>query len=170
MPGGAIWYGDFSPETETKVRHCRHVCTVHAPCKLNDRAVTTALLHFHVLRIALILLLSARNGVAVVYAHTIEKFFLKVRFDRSYVTALGAGGGLIHKYVRCSGEYYLLFRDVRPPVYAHVLYANVNGNIRLTAMGVSMDYMVAGVYAEELKLRLVFEGTDCTSQQRVKHG
>jgi hypothetical protein len=38
-------------------------------------------------------------------------------------------------------------------VYAHVLYANVNGNIRLTAMGVSMDYMVeetvrAGVYAE----------------------
>jgi hypothetical protein len=140
---------------------------------LNDRAVTTALLHFHVLRIALILLLSARNGVAVVYAHTIEKFFLKFRFDRSYVTALGAGGGLIHKYMHCSGEYSLLFRDVRPPVYADVLYANVN--IRLTAMGVSMVYMVeetvrAGVYAEDLKLRLVFEGTDCTSQQKVKHG
>jgi hypothetical protein len=69
--------------------------------------VTTAFLRAE-LHIALILLLSARNGETVIHVHTIDQYFLKFRFDRSYVTALGAGGGLIHKYVHCSGEYCLL--------------------------------------------------------------
>ena len=31
-PCDAAWYGGFSKDTEEKVRHCYHVCTLHVPC------------------------------------------------------------------------------------------------------------------------------------------
>jgi len=134
------------------------------------------------LHIALLFLPSARNCETPVRAHYDQQYFLKFKYASTTILR----GITYYKYLHCSNEYALLFRDAGGPVTADIYFEHLDEN-NFVGHGTKLIAMVnnriafdkffpvgskvkAVDFALNVKDHMWLHNRGCTSTQKVRTG